>query len=94
MKTVAYLTLYSVGLVLALIAGFQGMIDLVGREHVIVNLLLSPFVACSVYLMYGLIFDFVERHQVREVIEPVQALKESSSLRRHDLEQTSELTVP
>ena len=94
MKTAAYLTLYSVGLLVVLVAGFQGLIDFVGREHVVTNILLSPLAMFAVYFMYDVIFNFVEQNQFKEVLEPAKALKENSVMLQNPNETTSHQIHP
>lgn len=94
MKTAAYHTLYSVGLLVVLVAGFQGLIDFVGREHVVTNILLSPLAMFAVYFMYDVIFNFVEQNQFKEVLEPAKALKDNSVMLQSPNETTSHEIYP
>ena len=74
MKVAIQLTLFASGLLAVLIAGFFGLIDTIGHENVVLNLILLPLSSALLTIMYSMVYDFVERISFRDVAEPLSEL--------------------
>lgn len=75
LKVAIQLTLFTTGLLVVLIAGFFGLIDIVGHENVVLNLLLLPLTSTVLTVMYSRVYDFVEGISFKDVSEPLAELK-------------------